>query len=181
MARLTVPEAPLEETEHGVIPAGEGWFVLNARDARWRRNGQGGRLTFFEGQAEMWRLGFNVSILEPGEPMAMYHHESDQEDFLVISGEPLLVVEGEERTLRAWDLVHCPPGTNHVIVGAGSGPAVLVSVGARGGDDDWGAYTVDAAAIRHGAGVEEETTDSTVAYARFPPDRFARYEDGWLR
>ena len=177
---MTVPEAPLEDTEHGRIPAGEGWFVLNAQDARWRRNGHGGRLTFFEGRAEMWPLGVNVSILEPGEPMAMYHHESDQEDFLVLSGEPLLIVEGEERRLRPWDLVHCPPGTSHVIVGAGIGPSVLVSVGARNGDEDWGAYTVDEAAIRHGAGVEEETTDSKVAYAPFPADSFVRYEEGWL-
>ena len=36
-------------------------------------------------------------MLDPGEPMAMYHWETDQEDFLVLSGEPLLIVEGEER------------------------------------------------------------------------------------
>ena len=82
--------------------------------------------------------------------------------------------------MRPWDLVHCPPGTNHVIVGAGTGPSVLVSIGARNGDEDWGAYTVDEAAVRHGAGVEEETKDSKVAYARFPSDRFTRYEEGWL-
>lgn len=175
-----VPEAPLEQTEDGTIPAGEGWFVLNAKDARWRHNGHGGRLTFFEGEAEMWQVGFNVSVIEPGEPMAMYHWESDQEDFLVLAGEPLLIVEGEERRLRPWDLVHCPPGTNHVIVGAGDGPSVIVGVGARSGDDDWGAYTADAAARRHGAGVDEETTDASAAYARFPAGRFSRYEAGWL-
>jgi uncharacterized cupin superfamily protein len=177
---MTVPEAPLEETEHGRTPAGEGWFVLNAKDARWRHNGHGGKLTFFEGSAAMWQVGFNVSVLEPGEPMAMYHHESDQEDFLVLAGEPLLIVEGEERRLRPWDFVHCPPGTNHVIVGAGDEPAVIVAVGARSGDEDWGAYTVDENALRRGAGVEEETTESRVAYARFPSDRFTRYEEGWL-
>lgn len=175
-----VPEARLRETEHGRIPAGEGWFVLNARDARWRREGRGGKLTFFEGDAELWRLGINVNVLEPGEPMAMYHHENEQEDFLVLAGEPLLVVEGQERRLHAWDLVHCPPGTNHVIVGAGSTPSVLVAVGTRNAGEDWGAYTVDETALRHGAGVEEETTDPGTAYARFPANRFGRYEDGWL-
>ena len=30
----------------------------------------------------------------------------------VVSGEAALVVEGEERHLRAWDFVHCPPGTS---------------------------------------------------------------------
>jgi uncharacterized cupin superfamily protein len=112
--------------------------------------------------------------------MAMYHYENDQEGFLVLAGEPLLIVEGEERRLRPWDFFHCPPGTNHVIVGAGDGPSVLVAVGVRGAEEDWGAYTVDEAAYRHGAGVEEETTDSRVAYARFPGDRFSRYQEGWL-
>jgi uncharacterized cupin superfamily protein len=112
--------------------------------------------------------------------MAMYHHESTQEDFLVLSGEPLLIVEGEERRLRQWDFFHCPPGTNHVIVGAGSGPSALVAVGLRDAAEDWGAYTVDETALRHGAGVEEETTDARTAYARFPGDRFSRYEEGWL-
>ena len=175
-----IPEAPLEDTGHGRIPVGEGWFVLSAKDARWRHNGHGGRLTFFEGDAEMWRLGVNVSALDPGEPMSMYHHENEQEDFLVLAGEPMLIVEGQERPLRPWDLVHCPPGTNHVIVGAGSGPSVVVAVGTRTAGEDWGAYTVDEAALRHAAGVEEETTDSRVAYSRFPADRFSRYEEGWL-
>jgi uncharacterized cupin superfamily protein len=180
MAAMSTPEAPLEDTEHGRIPAGEGWFVLNTKDARWRRDGLGGKLTFFEGNAEMWQVGINVSVLEPGVPMAMYHYENDQEDFLVLAGEPLLIVEGEERPLRPWDLFHCPPGANHVIVGAGDGPSVLVAFGARSGREDWGAYTVDEAALRHGAGVEEETTDARTAYARFPADSFSRYEEGWL-
>ena len=46
--------------------------------------------------------------------MAMYHWEEDQEDFLVLAGEAVLIVEGEERPLRAWDFVHCPPKAKHV-------------------------------------------------------------------
>jgi uncharacterized cupin superfamily protein len=110
----------------------------------------------------------------------MYHYENEQEDFLVLTGEPLLIVEGEERRLRPWDLVHCPPGTRHVIVGSGDGPSVVVAVGTRVSGDEWGAYTVDEAALRHGAGVEEETALASEAYARFPDERFTRYEDGWL-
>src|SRR5436190_23504078 len=103
-----VPEAPLEDVEHGCVPAGEGWFVLNARDARWRVNDALGKLTFFEGDtAGFSQFGINVGVLDPGQPMAMYHHENEQEDFLVLTGEPLLIVEGEERRLRPWDLVHC--------------------------------------------------------------------------
>ena len=111
----------------------------------------------------------------------MYHLEADQEDFLVLSGEALMLIEGEERPLRQWDFVHCPAGTAHMIVGAGDG-SVVVCVGAREHQnaEGWGAYTVDEAAIRHGAGVEEETTDADVAYARFPDPEPTRYRDGWL-
>jgi uncharacterized cupin superfamily protein len=114
--------------------------------------------------------------------MAMFHREADQEDFLVLAGEALAIVEGEERPLRRWDLVHCPPGTNHVIVGAGAGPCVVLAVGARDRSTgpEWGAYTVDQVALRHGAGVERETTDPREAYARFPAGKLTRYRDGWL-
>ncbi len=171
----------MEDTDAGRVPAGEGWFVLNAREARWCDDGPLGKLTFFEGDnAGFTGLGINVGVLEPGQPMAMYHWENEQEDFLVLSGEPLLLVEGEELALKPWDLVHCPPGTRHVIVGAGTGPSVIVSVGTRAAGEEWGAYTVDAVALRHGAGVEGETTLPADAYARFPKRRFVRYEDGWL-
>ena len=175
-----VPEAPLEDTGEGRVPVGEGWFVLNAKDARWRDDGPLGKLTFFEGDVEWPQLGFNIGVLGPGEPMAMYHFENDQEDFLVLSGEALLIVEGEERPLRAWDFVHCPAGTDHIIVGAGSRPCVVVSTGSRAAGKDWGGYTVDEAALRHNAGVEVATPDPQEAYARFPERRFTRYQEGWL-
>jgi uncharacterized cupin superfamily protein len=179
MAAVTVPEAPLEPSEYGLLPAGEGWFVLNAKNARWHLEGTGQKLTFFEGpNGRFEQLGINVSVLDPGQQMAMYHWEDEQEDFLVISGEALLVVEGQERPLRAWDLAHCPRKTKHVIVGAGTGPCVVVSVGTRLTDD--GAYPVDATAAKHGASVEEETTDPVVAYAHLPARQTAAYEEGWL-
>jgi uncharacterized cupin superfamily protein len=114
--------------------------------------------------------------------MSMYHWEADQEDFLVLAGEALLVVEGEERRLRAWDFVHCPAGTKHVIVAAGGVPCVVLAVGAREHQRGagWGGYSVDEAAQRHGAGVEQETTDPKLAYARFPAPAPAPYRDGWL-
>jgi quercetin dioxygenase-like cupin family protein len=188
-----VREAVLEETEHGLVPSGEGWFVLNARDARWfKREGQGFQ-PGLQGRGDFRQLGMGLDVLAPGEPMAMYHWETDQEDFLVLSGEALLVIEGEERPLRQWDFVHCPPGTKHVIVGAGDGPCIVFAVGALEhhttgsrvdgtlqGVADWGAYTVDEAALRHGAGVEEETTDADQAYARFPEPEPTRYRDDWL-
>ena len=188
-----VPEAPLERTDDGLLPAGEGWFVLNAREAQWRVCDGQGKWPRLEGATPMFeQLGVGLTVLEPGEPMSMYHWETDQEDFLVLSGEAVAVVEGEERPLRQWDFLHCPAGANHVIVGAGDGPCVVFAVGSREhhthrtadgaieGRDDWGAYTVDEAARRHGASVEEEATDADVAYARFPEPVTTRYRDGWL-
>jgi uncharacterized cupin superfamily protein len=136
----------------------------------------------FDGETEFPQYGVNLFVLGPAEPMSMYHWEADQEDFLVLSGEALLIMEGEERQLRRWDFVHCPVGASHVIVGAGDGPCVILAVGARANQegDDWGAYPVDEAARRHGAGVDEETSDPKQAYARFPDPEPTRYRDGWL-
>src|SRR6266571_9557053 len=176
-----VPEAPLDSTEHGVVPESDGWFVLNARDARWRHGEGRAAICGFEGEPEFPQLGINLNVLGPGEPMAMYHWEADQEDFLVLAGEALLIVEGDERPLRQWDLVHCPAGTKHVIVGAGDAPCLVLAVGARDHSTgpDWGGYSVDEAALRHGAGVEPETTDPKQAYARFPKREPTRYREGW--
>ncbi len=178
-----VPEAPLEQTEHGLVPSGDGWYVLNARDARWYH--AEGRAAFcdLEGDQDFSQLGLNIQVLQPGEWMAIYHWEADQEGFLVISGEALLIVEGEERALRAWDFVHCPPRTKHTIVGAGSGPCVVIAVGARIDSVDnpaWGGYTVDEIALRHGAGVENETTEPNEAYAPFTKREQTSHRDGWL-
>jgi uncharacterized cupin superfamily protein len=182
-----VPEAPLEQTEAGLVPAGPGWFVLGAREARWiRRPGRGHSLPFTgatrdEVEALFPQLGVGLVVLEPGEPIGMYHWEAGQEDFLVLAGEALLLVEGEERPLAQWDFVHCPPGTNHMIVGAGDGPCTVLAVGAREHQaGDWGGYTVDEVALRHGAGVEAETSDVQVAYARFPEREPTPYRDGLL-
>ena len=177
-----VREAPLERTDAGVVPAGEGWFVLNGRDGRWRAGPLRPALWELGGAEERPQLGVFLSVLAPGEPMAMYHQEADQEDFLVLAGTPLLIVEGEERLLRPWDLFHCPPGTEHVILGAGDGPSVVLAVGARDRStgENWGSYTVADAAVRHGAGVEEETSDELVAYARFERRTPTPYRHGWL-
>ena len=183
-----VVQAQLVETDRGLVPKGDGWFVLNAREAEWwtLRTG-GGVLCDFEGEGVggagyFPQFGINLTLLEPGRSMTMYHWEVDQEDFLVLSGEALLVIEGEERTIRQWDFVHCPLGTNHAIVGAGTAPCLVVAVGARERPkaQQWGAYTVDATALLHGAGVESETTRGSEAYARFPRSEPTRYRDGWL-
>ncbi len=183
-----VTEAAVEETEAGRAPSGPGWFVLNAREARWvHREGRGECLPFTgwaDGEeAHFPQVGVNLFVLGPGEPMSMYHREADQEDFFVLSGDALLVVEGEERRLRQWDFVHCPPHAAHVILGAGERPCVVLAIGSRehaGDETGWGAYTVSEAALRHNAGVAEETHDPRVAYARFAKSRPTAYQEGWL-
>jgi uncharacterized cupin superfamily protein len=114
--------------------------------------------------------------------MAMYHWEADEESFLVLAGEAVLIVEGEERPLRAWDFVHCPPETKHVIVGAGESRCLLVAVGARDKSvgENWGGYTVDEAASRHGASVEEETTEPDEAYAKVAKRQPTSCGEDWL-
>ena len=183
-----VAEAVVKETEAGRVPSSEGWFVLNAREARWvHREGRGESLPFTgwadEEAAGFPQVGVNLFVLGPGEPMSMYHREADQEDFLVLSGEAVLVVEGEERRLREWDFVHCPPQASHVILGAGTGACVVLAIGARAyaaEETGWGAYTVDETAQRHGAGVTQETHDPRVAYARYVKSRPTAYREGWL-
>ena len=155
-----VAEAPLESTDGGLVPVGEGWFVLNAHEARFPQ------------------LGFNIGVLAPGQASCMYHREDEQEDFLVLSGECLLLIEGQERRLKAWDFVHCPAWTEHVFVGAGDGPCAVLAVGSRTGGDV--VYPVSQLAQRHDAGVEAETNEPDEAYQHVRPDSDAGYREGWL-
>ncbi len=172
-----VPEAPLESTDRGLVPRGDGWFVLNAGDSRWL-GGHFGAYTRFEGDARFPRLGINIGVLEPGQPACMYHGEDEQEDFLVLSGECLLLIEGQERSLRAWDFVHCPAWTEHVFVGAGDGPCAILAVGSRLTGDV--VYPVSALAQRHRAGVGQETREPNAAYAEIEPDVPVDYQN-WLQ
>ena len=176
---MRVPEAPLRETKHGLVADVEGWFVVNARNARWRERERLGIYCDFEGKRPFSQLGINISVLEPGESLGRYHRENHQENFLVLAGTCLLIVEDEEQKLEAWDFVHCPPQTDHMIVGAGDGPAVLLAVGARGGRKGI-VYPVSELAAEHGVSVEEETTKPAEAYADLPHSRRVAYREGSL-
>ena len=175
---MTVPEAELKQTSDGLIPQGDGWFVLNARDATWIRSEERGQDTDFQGGQEWAQLGFRIQVVAPGQ-RGMYHGERGQEDFLVVSGECVLVIEGEERPLRAWDFVHCPPWTRHVFVGAGEGPCVIVMAGSRVGGFEV-VYPMDEVAAKHDASVLQETSSPDEAYARWEPEERTSYHEGWL-
>jgi uncharacterized cupin superfamily protein len=139
------------------------WYVRNVADGEWWVNEKFGAESFLvPGGSE---VGVRVLVLEPGKPSTLYHRESGQEGFLVVEGECLLIVDGEEPRLRQWDYFHCAPGTTHSFVGAGDGPCVMVTVGARGGSIH---YPRDEAALVHDAAAEEETDSVDEAYAPFP-------------
>ena len=172
-------EARLEATEGGLAPATEGWFVVNVRDGRWMTNDVLGEAFIVEGDDVSFpQVGYTIGVLQPGQSGGRYHRESAQEDFLVLAGECLLLIEEEERPLKAWDFVHCPPWTKHIFVGAGEGPCVIVMVGSRTGGFEVVCPVSDVAA-KHGASVLEETSNPDDAYARFGPEEWATY-GGWL-
>ncbi len=141
------------------------WYVHNVREFPWFVNEKFGARGFLVPFDDDVQVGVRVHVLEPGKPSTMYHRETGQEGFLVVEGELLLIVEGEERTLKQWDYFHCPPGVTHAFVGAGDGPCVMVTLGLRGGSI---VYERNDVALAHGAGVEEETDTPGVAYAPFP-------------
>jgi uncharacterized cupin superfamily protein len=166
--RSMTEEATLKETPAGLEPAGEGWFVVNVRDTKWMTHHAFGAGCVFESRenAHFPELGINISVVQPGEPLCLYHEESAQEDFLVLAGEAVLLVNGEERPLQAWDFFHCPAGTEHVIVGAGDGPAIVLAVGARH-ETETLRYPKSELAAKYDASAEEDTPNPGEAYARF--------------
>ena len=160
-------EARLEQTDYGLAPATDGWFVVNVRDAAWVHNDVLGSACVFEGdEVEFPQVGYTIAVLLPGQSGGRYHREANQEDFLVLAGECIALIEGEERSLKAWDFVHCPPHTEHAFVGAGDGLCVIFMAGSRVEKD--AVYVRSDLALKHGAGVEAETTKSAEAYAPFP-------------
>jgi uncharacterized cupin superfamily protein len=161
-------EAPMADTEDGWEVAGPGWFVVNLRESAYTRCEGFGQYSPTEA-IEFAEFGVGVHVLQPGEPNGLYHAEGNQEAFLVLSGECLLIVEGQERHLGRWDFFHCPGGTRHIFVGAGDGPCAIFMVGTRASREL--VYPVDEVAIRHGAGVTEEAHSSKDAY---PPRTFTR-------
>jgi uncharacterized cupin superfamily protein len=177
-----IEEARLEAVESGLAPVTAGWFVVNAGDAAWMNNDATEACCIFESDDFVLRgrpdlseyvkpgAGFALRVLQPGRPAGMYHAESGvQEDFLVLMGECILIIEDEDRRLRAWDFVHCAPGAAHTFVGAGDGPCVLLCAGNRDLDDEtfWRLYKRSEVAARYGASVEKETNSSAEANAAF--------------
>lgn len=158
----------MEKTKYGLAPTEEGWFVVNVRDGAWMTNEHFGEAFVIEGDAVQFpQIGYTVHVLGPGQANGLYHREEDQEDFFVLAGECIAILEGEERLMHAWDFLHCPAGTEHILVGAGDGPCVIFMAGAR---EHRGTvvYTPSAAAEQYGASVEADKRWADEPYAPFP-------------
>ncbi|HKN64138.1 MAG TPA: cupin domain-containing protein [Gaiellaceae bacterium] len=169
-------EAMTEDLGSGLAPVSDGWFVVNVRDAEWWFAGSRGARCAFENEygdppVEFAQLGVNVTVLEPGQTV-LYHAEANQEGFLVLAGECLLFVEGDEQRLTQWDFFHAPPGTAHGFVGTGEGPCAILMVGARSSPEV--RYPASHRPARYGASVAEETSDWRQAYATVEPFRRER-------
>ncbi|HEX8977021.1 MAG TPA: cupin domain-containing protein [Solirubrobacteraceae bacterium] len=161
--------ARIETTPEGKVPADDGWFILNLSEIGWETVAGGGTWCLFESPAApSGRLGIGVHVLLPGEKPGFYHAENEQEGFLVLSGECVAVVEGQERRMRTWDYLHCPADTAHITIGAGETPCAILMVGTRSPNHRI-RYLVDATAAAHGASVSRPTTSPEEAYADRPP------------
>jgi quercetin dioxygenase-like cupin family protein len=164
-------EADIEATPEGQVPAGGGWFILNLGEMAWETvPGFGVWRDFGDPEADPSQpgVGVHVHVLQPGEANGYYHAEAAQEGFLVLSGECIAVVEGEERRMRRWDYLHSPPGTAHITVGAGDEPCAILMFGSPDPSRKV-QWIANETAARHGASVAQTTGRDTEAYGDLPP------------
>lgn len=141
-----------------------GPFIVNVADARALSHPRRATLVDFEADDAPWPdTDVNIQVMQPGQPNCRYHCEPVQEDFLVLYGECLVILDGEERPLRQWDFVHCPAGVAHVFVGAGDGPSAVLMIGSRRRDEAH--YPVSDVAARYDASVSAPTDSPEEAYA----------------
>lgn len=150
-----------------------GWFVVNVAAAQWQHSPSFGYRCKFDVDEPFPEVGINLTVLEPGKAACRYHREAAQEDFLVLAGEALLLVNGEKRALKTWDFVHCPAGVSHVFVGAGAGPCAILMIGRRRPDNEL-FYPANADAREYGAETPQPTPDPRVAYSDV--ERFEKVE-----
>ncbi len=154
-----------------MLQESDGWQVINIRDARWYDSDEFGKVCSFEDPKNPFpQTGVRINLLEPGKPNCRYHREGAQEDFLVLSGCCRLLINGQEKQLKAWDYVHCPPGVSHVFVGDGDKPCAILMIGHRPETHKL-YYPENELARKYGAASPEPTDNPHVAYADVTPRR----------
>jgi uncharacterized cupin superfamily protein len=153
-------------------------LIINIADAPAIEHPRRSTSIDFEPDGAHWPdTGLNVQIMQPGQPNCRYHSEPVQEDFLVLSGECIAIVDGEEHRLRQWDLLHCPAGVAHVFVGAGDGPSAVLMIGSR--REDRAHYPVDAVAAKYDASVSRVTDVVAEAYADWRREPWTPVPNPW--
>jgi uncharacterized cupin superfamily protein len=153
-------------------------FILNLADAPAFSHSRRATLIDLEPDEAPWPdTGVNVQVLRPGQPNCRYHSEPVQEDFLVLHGECLVILDGQERTMRQWDFLHCPAGTEHVFVGGGDGPCAVLMIGSR--REVAAHYPVSEVAAKYDASTSVETDDPAVAYADWRTEPRAPSANPW--
>jgi uncharacterized cupin superfamily protein len=154
-------------------------FIMNVADAPTMSHPRRSTIIDFEGgEVRVWPdMGVNIQVLQPGQPNGRYHSEPVQEDFLVLHGECLVILEGEERPMRQWDFLHCPAGTAHIFVGAGTGPCAVLMIGSRRLDACH--YPVSELAAKYGASAAADTDDGDEAYADWNRQPWSAAANPW--
>jgi uncharacterized cupin superfamily protein len=141
-------------------------FIVNVADVQARghpRERYSTSIEFELGRDAFRDTGINIQVMQPGQPTGRYHSEPVQEDFLVLYGECIVILDGEERSMRQWDFLHCPADIDHVIVGAGDGPCAVLMIGSR--REDAVHYPVNELAAKYDASVAIATDKPAEAYA----------------
>jgi uncharacterized cupin superfamily protein len=153
-------------------------FVMNVADAPTMSHSRRAAIIDFEDDDSPWPdTGVNIQIMQPGQPNCRYHSEPVQEDFLVLDGECIAIIDGEERPLRQWDFLHCPAGVEHVFVGAGDGPCAVLMIGSRRKDEAH--YPVNEVAAKYDASVERATDKPAEAYADWRMEPWRPAQNPW--
>ena len=182
-----VPEAELRDDGAGLVPASSGWFVVNAREARWlHRPGRGDALPLtgcdeFEAETFFPMLGMSMQVFPPSEPNGTYHWETEQEDFLVLAGEALAIVEGQERPLSSGTsyTAHPRPDTCSLALATSR---VSSSLRRRGSSRKTGRGAFTAPMRSQLGTTQARPRTPKMANSRTagsPPSRMSRYRDGF--
>jgi uncharacterized cupin superfamily protein len=139
-------------------------LIINLADAPALSHSKRATLIKLEPEDAHWPdTAVNVQVMQPGQPNCRYHSEPVQEDFLVLYGECVVILDDQERPLRQWDFVHLPANTPHVFVGAGDRPCAVLMIGSRRANRAH--YPFSELAAKYDASVTTPTDDVAEAYA----------------
>lgn len=77
-------------------------------------------------------FGINQMVLQPGQRSRIHRHKRQEEVYLVLEGQLSLIVEGEESTLSAGELIRVAPAIRRQLINRGPDRLLLLALGADG-------------------------------------------------